>query len=101
MKLKDKKVIQGLILFSIIVVIVISLFGDKGLLQYMDLKDRQAQLEQEIENLKQEREEWINKIHSLKTNQTYMETIAREELGMVHNTEIIIQLRSATTEPDN
>lgn len=93
MKLKDKKVIQGLIIFSILIVATISLFGDKGLLQYMALKRQHKGLEQEISSLKQERKEWLNKIHSLKTNRTYMETIAREELGMVHNTEIMIQLQ--------
>ncbi len=93
MKLKEKKVIQGLITFSILIVATISLFGDKGLVQYMALKRQQKALEQEIGLLKQERKEWLNKIHSLKTNRTYIETIAREELGMVHNTEIMIQLQ--------
>ncbi len=93
MKLKDKKIIQGLIFFSILVIAIISLFGDKGLLQYMALKKQHTQLQQEIEVLKQEQKEWVNKIHSLKTNRTYMEDIAREELGMVHNTEIMIQLQ--------
>lgn len=93
MKLFEKNIIQGLIIFSIGVVVIVLLFGDKGIVQYSVLKKQETQLMQEIESLTQEREEWISKIHSLKANRTYMETIAREELGMVHNTEIMIRLR--------
>lgn len=97
MKIREKKVIQGLILLSILVVAILSLFGDKGLLQYYQLKQQQSRLEQEIETLRQERKEWINKVHALKNNRKYMETVARQELGMVHNTEIMIQLNSITS----
>lgn len=96
MKLKEKKIIQGLMLFCVLVVAIISIFGDKGLLQYWHLKQQQAKLEQEIQELQLEKEDWINKVHSLKTDKTYLETIAREELGMVHNTEIMIQIKSLT-----
>ncbi len=49
-------------------------------------------LVQEIESLKVERKEWIGKITSLKNNQTYIETLAREQLGMVRNNEMMIRL---------
>lgn len=93
MKLGEKNLIQGLIIFSIGVVAIVMFFGDKGVLQFSALKKQETELKQEIEELTREREEWMNKIQSLKTNRTYMETIAREELGMVHNTEIMIRLR--------
>ena len=92
MKIREKKVIQGLILFSILIVAILSFFGDKGLWQYMELRDQETQLKQDIEELKLERKNWMEKIESLKTNKNYMETLARERLGMVHNTEIMIQL---------
>ncbi|MBU2514374.1 septum formation initiator family protein [bacterium] len=92
MKLKENKVIQGLIIFCIIIVVVISIFGDKGFLQLMELKRQEKILVQEIEDLKEERREWISKINSLKNNQTYMETLAREQLGMVRNNEMMIRL---------
>ncbi len=93
MKLKEKKIIQGLIIFSILIVVFLSLFGDKGLLQLIELQKQETRLIREIEELKQEREEWVNKIESLKTNRTYIETIAREKLGMVRNDEKIIRLK--------
>jgi cell division protein FtsB len=94
MKLKEKKIIQGLIIFSILIVVTLSLFGDKGLLQLMELQRQETRLINEIGELSQEREDWINKIDSLKNNQTYIETIAREKLGMVRNEERIIHLRA-------
>ena len=41
------------------------------------------QLEQEIESLGREKEEWINKVNSLKNGGSYLETLAREKLGMI------------------
>lgn len=93
MKLKEKKIIQGLVIFFSIVVVLLSLIGDKGLLQLMELKKQEKKLQQEIIDLKREKKEWVNKVKSLKNNQTYIETIAREELNMVRNNEILIKLR--------
>ena len=93
MKLKEKKIIQGLVIFCTLIVVVLSLIGDKGLIQYYSLKKQESQLEKEIESLNLEKQEWIRKINSLKSNLTYMESIAREELGMVRNDEVMILLK--------
>mgnify|MGYP001548091519 CR=1 FL=1 len=92
MKIRERKVLQGLIIISILVVMVISVFGDKGLLQLLALNQQEQELIEEIEELKVQRKEWIRKINSLKANDSYMETLAREELGMVRNNEMMIRL---------
>ena len=92
LKLKEKKVIQGLIIFCMFAVITISLFGDKGFLQLLALRDQQQRLEGDIMDLTRKRKEWIQKIQSLKTDQGYLETIAREKLGMVRKDELIIKI---------
>ncbi|MFH2130949.1 MAG: septum formation initiator family protein [bacterium] len=91
-KLSDKKIIQWLIIFSSLTVITFSLIGDKGVVQLISLKQQQAELKQEIEELKQERKEWIHKIQSIKENRSYIETIAREQLGMIRDDEVVYQL---------
>jgi len=90
--LSDKKVIQWLIIFCSLMVITFSLIGDKGVIQLIALKHQEADLMREIEGLKLERKEWIFKIQSIKQNRSYVETIAREQLGMVRDDEIVFQI---------
>ncbi len=92
LKLNDKRIIQWLIIFCTITVVTFSLIGDKGFFQLNALKEQEKKLEQEIQDLKQEKKEWLYKIQSLKNNRSYFETIAREKLGMVRNDEIVIHL---------
>ncbi len=92
LKLKEKKIVQGLIVFSSLIVVTLSLVGDKGFLQLMALKKQEKTLHLEIEDLKSEKKEWMNKIQSLKTNKTYIETIAREKLGMIKKDEFLVKL---------
>lgn len=99
LKTKEKKITQWLIIFCSITIVTLSLIGDKGLIQLMVLKKQQRQLEQDIKDLKQERKEWIFKIQSLKKSRTYVETIAREKLGMVRNDEIVYEFEIKAEEP--
>lgn len=88
----EKTIIQWLIIFCSITVVILSLIGDKGVIQLAVLKNQQEQLQEEMQELKIEKREWIEKIHSLKKNRTYIETVAREKLGMVREDEIVFQL---------
>ncbi len=92
MQINERKVLRGLGLIFSISVVAISIFSDKGLLQLKELKKVESSLIIEIEKLKQENLEWKEKVKSLKTNRTYLESLAREELGMVKRDEISIQL---------
>jgi cell division protein FtsB len=87
-KLSDRKIIQWLAIFASLTVITFSLIGDKGVIQLIALKQQETGLKREIEELKQERKEWIYKIQSIKQNRSYAETMAREELGMIRDDEI-------------
>ena len=91
-RLNDKKVIQWLIIFCSLMVVTFSLIGDKGVIQLIALKQQEADLKREIEELKQEHKEWIFKIQSIKKNRSYAETIAREQLGMIRDDEIVFQI---------
>ncbi|MCP4298126.1 MAG: septum formation initiator family protein [Proteobacteria bacterium] len=92
MQINERKILRGLGLIFSISVIAISIFSDKGLLQLKELKQVESSLIIEIEKLKQENLEWKEKVKSLKTNRTYLESLAREELGMIKRDEISIQI---------
>lgn len=97
MKINERKVLRGLSLLFSISVITLSIFGDKGLLQLKRLKKVESSLILEIQELKQETLEWKEKVKSLKTNRTYLESLAREELGMIRRDEISIQFKNDDT----
>lgn len=66
----------------------------------MALKEKEQNLEQEIKNLEHEKREWIDKIQSLKKNKSYIETIAREQLGMVRKDETVLRLEFIEKPPE-
>ena len=86
----EKKVIQFLFIFCAITVFILALVGDKGYLQLLTLKSQEKALKLEIEHLEGEKRIWINKIQSIKTNSSYLETYAREQLGMIGKNEVLI-----------
>ncbi|PCI27786.1 MAG: hypothetical protein COB67_07820 [SAR324 cluster bacterium] len=92
-KINEKKAIQALIGLCAIVVITLSLIGDKGVLPLRELKQQEVQLIKDIEYLKTQRLEWQGQVRSLKSNQTYLETLAREQLGLVKKDELIIKFK--------
>ena len=92
MKLLEKKALQSLSFFCIFIVILLFFIGDKGLLQLRELKLQEIFLQSEIEALKQEKREWINRVDLLKKDETYFETLAREKLGMIRADEILIEI---------
>lgn len=90
-KTREKKVLQSLLLLTSIIIVTLSLIGDKGILQLWSLRGEEAKLVEEIRQLKMDKELWISRVNSLKTNKTYLESIAREELGMIKADEILIE----------
>ncbi len=45
-----------------------------------------------MDELRKEKRIWINKINSIRQNQTYLETYAREQMGMIKKDEIVLKL---------
>ena len=78
-----KSKIVGLIYLLIFLIIVIFLFiNDKGLLKYIEVKDRVKGLEKEIDSSEQRINKINAEIDSLKTDRTKIEKTAREKYNM-------------------
>lgn len=95
--LNEKKIIQGLVILCSVVVFLLSFLGDKGYFELHKLKQKERAIEAKIVSLNKKKQIWLNKIHSIKINQTYFETYAREQLGYVKNYEYLIRF----TAPEN
>jgi cell division protein FtsB len=94
-----KRFYNVITLLLLLSVIMLSIFGDKGILQLKQLKKIETSLKRDIRQLKQEELEWQEKVSSLKTNKMYLESLAREELGMIRRDEIFIQFENADGSP--
>ena len=90
--ISERKLIQFLFLCCSVTVVILSLIGDKGFLQLHELKKRESRLQEEITELKEEKRLWLRKIESIRGNRRYLETYAREQLGMVRNNEMLFRL---------
>lgn len=83
-------------LFCVIVVLALavgSLFGDRGILQLVDQKERAARLAQDLDALRAENLRLAEEIQALRTDPRAIERLAREELGLIGPGETVFLIR--------
>ena len=82
----------GKFLIGIFIIIALFIiFGNRGFTDYRMLKEKQAALEETNECIAAENNELKKKIVLLKTDLRHVETVARRELGMVKQGDIVYQ----------
>ena len=81
-------VIGGLVL----VAVLFSVFGDVGIISTFNLKAKENQLLAENARLREENEQLRKEVEKLRSNPSYIEEIARKELGLMGKKEIVIPL---------
>ena len=96
MTLKQKVLLSLtiLVIFSTLLLIV---FGDNGVVDLNQLITRHDALVQENENLARENIRLYHQIERLKHDPDYIESVARQELGMIGKDEIILKPRTDKT----
>jgi cell division protein FtsB len=80
-----------LVLLNILLVIV---FGDRGLVEVGHLKGERDQLLEDNHDLKEKNLALRREIERLKTDPAYIEHVARQELGMIGRDEVIVRFNS-------
>lgn len=78
---------------ALLAMVVLIVFGDRGLLDYTEIKEKLSLLETENSRISSENEQLRERIVLLRSNQDYLELIARRDLGMVREGEIIYRFR--------
>jgi cell division protein FtsB len=82
----------GRVLFGIfIIMVLLIIFGDRGLMDYRTLKEKQATLEEANESIISENRDLKREIGLLKGDVRYIEAVARRELGMVKQGDRVYQ----------
>lgn len=72
-----------------------ALFGDRGILRALQASRQKAALQEEVQRLEATNAELRQEIESLRSDRRYLEAIARKELGMVKDDELVYQFRTA------
>lgn len=73
--------------------VVLIVFGDRGLVDYIEIKEKLSLLQRENSRISSENEQLRERIVLLRSNRDYLELIARRDLGMVRDGEIIYRFR--------
>ncbi len=86
---KRRLIFLTLSILTFIYVCIILVFGDSGLIKYMEMKEKKARLEREIKEIESMNSELKRELQLLKENPFYIEKHAREEYRMARPDEYI------------
>ncbi len=68
-------------------------FGEMGLLKYIELKKNKQRLESDITRINRENKAMSEQVNALKKDPYYIEKYAREEYGLAKPDEFIFQFK--------
>ncbi|MBN2397937.1 MAG: septum formation initiator family protein [Deltaproteobacteria bacterium] len=85
--MKVSRLLAGLF----VVMVLLMVFGDRGLLDYRVLREKHVALKEANECIVNENNELKREIGLLKGDVRYIETVARRELGMVREGDRVYQ----------
>ncbi|MEK7841998.1 MAG: septum formation initiator family protein [Deltaproteobacteria bacterium] len=88
---RKKKIYFIPLLIVIAIISLLTIFGDRGLVRIYKLSKERDSIKTYNEKIKEENTAMRDEIKRLKTDDKYIETIARKELGMVGKNELVYQ----------
>jgi len=86
-----KRRILLIILILFLILGLFTFFGDKGILHLIRLRKDLARIEETNHKMEEENRRLQEEVRRLQNEKSYIEEIARKELGMVKEGEIIYQ----------
>ena len=89
-----KKRLLILIVISLVIFGSLTFFGEKGMFHLFSLQKELARIKEKNSKLEEENQELKEEVKRLQSDKRYIEEIARKELGMVKEGEIIYQFDS-------
>lgn len=81
-----------LFIFIIFLILgIFTFFGEKGIFSFLHLQKEVARIKEKNVKLEEENQKLREEVKRLQTDRRYIEEIARKELGMIKEGEIIYQ----------
>jgi cell division protein FtsL len=96
-----KKHILLLILIVLLILGIFTFFGEKGIFHLIGLQKELSRIKGINLKLDEENQNLREEINRLKNDKRYIEEIARKELGMVKENEIIYQFDTPSKEKES
>ena len=81
------------VLFAASVLLVNGLIGERGLVETLRARKSYASAQRELAGLRQRNEQLRGQAHRLRSDPSTIESVAREELGLVRPGEILVTVR--------
>jgi cell division protein FtsL len=91
-----KRPLLFIILFVFLVMGLLTFFGEKGVLHLLRLKRELTRIKGENQRAEEENQRLREEVKRLQQEKRYIEEIARKELGMVKEGEVIYQFEVST-----
>ena len=92
-----KKRLLLLILIPLLILGILTFFGEKGILHLFRLQKEVTRIKEINMKLEEENQKLKEEVKRLQSDKRYIEEIARKELGMVKEGEIIYQFEDKKT----
>ena len=89
-----QKILLSLVALVLLNVLLVIIFGDRGLVEVNRLKEERSRLLRDNRDLKAKNLSLHREIERLKTDSEYIEHVARQELGMIGRDEVIVRFNT-------
>jgi cell division protein FtsL len=96
----SKKPVLFLALLLFLILGFFTFFGDKGILHLLRLQNELARIKETNAKIEEENRRLREEVSRLQHEKRYIEEIARKELGMVKEGEVIYQFEIPNTEKE-
>lgn len=95
---KGRKVLLMALMAVIVAISGAAVIGDAGLLDVIKLKTERDEIARRTAELQQNNRRLSREIELLKTDKRYIAKVARRELGMIGNNEILYKIEKQDTQ---
>ncbi len=89
-KITKRKIYYTLLIVITLLSLIYSVKGKYGILKIIELRHEIADIKSDSEKIRKENAVFQMKIEALKTDKKAVESVAREELGMVREDEVFL-----------
>ncbi len=81
--------------FFIVVLLILIVFGPSGLMDYLNLKDKENKIHQQTARIQVENQKLAKQINDLKKDPEYIEHVAKHSHEMVTEDELIFKFKKS------
>lgn len=94
-----RRTVHFLLIFATIVLVVDSLVGEKGFLETLKARRQHQEMAASVDVIRRENARLREEVRRLKEDPAEIESVAREELGLIRPGELLFIIRDATPSP--